>query len=86
LAITDWRLRRWSLWFLALSNAPHLTHYRLAMPSETDIFILEDLFSSVLSQFKISHVSGNLTFNNLVIFQSLELRILVEKIVSISIG
>jgi len=22
LAITDWRLRRWRLWFLALSNAP----------------------------------------------------------------
>jgi len=24
LAVTDWRLRRWRLWFLALSNAPHL--------------------------------------------------------------
>jgi len=23
LAVTDWRLRRWRLWFLALSNAPH---------------------------------------------------------------
>jgi len=22
LAVTDWRLRRWRLWFLALSNAP----------------------------------------------------------------
>jgi len=25
LAVTDWRLRRWRLWFLALSNAPQLT-------------------------------------------------------------
>ena len=25
LAITDWRLRRWRLWFLALSNAPRST-------------------------------------------------------------
>jgi len=24
LAVTDWRLRRWRLWFLALSNAPRL--------------------------------------------------------------
>ena len=23
LAVTDWRLRRWHLWFLALSNAPY---------------------------------------------------------------
>jgi len=24
LAVTDWRLRRWRLWLLALSNAPRL--------------------------------------------------------------
>jgi len=24
LAVTDWRLRRWRLWFLALSNAPRI--------------------------------------------------------------
>jgi len=29
LAVTDWRLRRWRLWFLALSNAPH---YRYPVP------------------------------------------------------
>jgi len=23
LAVTDWSLRRWRLWFLALPNAPH---------------------------------------------------------------
>jgi len=23
LAVTDWRLRQWRLWFLALSHAPH---------------------------------------------------------------
>jgi len=42
--------------------------------------ILEDLFSSVLSQFKKYHPSGNLKFNYLGISQSLNLRILMEKI------
>jgi len=40
---------------------------------------LEDLFSSVLSQSKKYHPSGNLKFNDLCIFQSLKLRILMEK-------
>jgi len=35
---------------------------------------LEGLSSSVLSQFKQCHPSGNLKFNNLDIFQSLNLR------------
>jgi len=42
--------------------------------------ILEDLFSSVLSQFKKYHPSGNLKCNYLGNFQSLKLRILMEKI------
>jgi len=50
-----------------------LTHYRPATP-ETEKNILEDLFSSVLSQFKKYH-TGNMKFNNLDIFQSLKLRI-----------
>ena len=41
--------------------------------------ILEDLFSSVLSQFKKYHPSGNLTFYNLGILKSLKFRILVKK-------
>ena len=41
--------------------------------------ILEDFLSSVLSQFKKYHPSGNLTFNNLGIFQSLTFRILMKK-------
>jgi len=41
--------------------------------------ILEDLFSSLLSQFKKYHPSGNLKFINLGIFQSLNLRTLLEK-------
>jgi len=41
--------------------------------------ILEDLFSSVLSEFKKYHPSGNLKFNYLVIFRSLKLRIFMEK-------
>jgi len=47
--------------------------------SETENFILDDLFSSVLSQFKKYHPSGNLKLNNLIIFQNLKLRILMEK-------
>jgi len=47
--------------------------------------ILEDLFSSVLSQFKKYHLSGNLNFNNLGIFQCLKLRISMEKFLPISL-
>jgi len=47
--------------------------------------ILEDLFSAVLSQFKKYHPSGNLKFDYLGIFLSLKLRILLEKILSISL-
>jgi len=58
-----------------------LTHYRPAMPLGTrKKNILEDLFSSVLSQFKKYHPSGNLKFNYLGIFQSLIFHILMEKI------
>jgi len=42
--------------------------------------IFEDLFSSVLSQFKRYHPTGNLKFYNLGILKSLKLRILVKKI------
>jgi len=42
-------------------------------------FLLEDLFSSVLLQFKKYHPSGNLKFNNLGIFQSFKLRYLMKK-------
>jgi len=54
--------------------------------SERETFILEDLFSSVLSQFKEYHPSVNLKINNLGISQSLKLRILVEKILPISLN
>jgi len=54
--------------------------------SATEKFNLEDLFSSVLSQFyKKYHPSGNLKLNYLSIFQSLKLRILMETILSISL-
>jgi len=42
--------------------------------------ILEDLFSSLLSQFKKYHPSGNLKFINLGIPQSLKFRIMIETI------
>jgi len=54
----------------SLCLAP-LTHYRPAMPrSETEKFILGDLLSSLLSQFKKYPPSGNLNFNFLGIFKS----------------
>jgi len=53
--------------------------------SETETFILEDLFSSVLLQFTKYHSSGNLKFDNLGISQSLKLRNLKGKILRISL-
>jgi len=43
------------------------------------IYILKDLFSSVLAQFKKYHASENLKFNFLGIFESLKLRLSMEK-------
>jgi len=54
--------------------------------SETENFILEDLFSSVMSHFKKHHSSGNLKFNNLGILLSLKLRNLMGKILRISLN
>jgi len=51
---------------------------------QTETFVLEDLFSSVLSEFKKYHLSGNLKFKNSGIFQSLELRISMKNKLSIS--
>jgi len=47
--------------------------------------IFDYLFRSVLSQFKKYHPSGNLKFYNLGILKSLKLRILVRKILPISL-
>jgi len=47
--------------------------------------ILEDLFSSVLSEFKNYHPYGNLEFHNLNILQNLELRTFMEKVLPISL-
>ena len=55
------------------------------MPFGNTQFILEDLYSSVLSQFKKYHPSGNLKFNNFGIFEGLKLRILMKKILLISL-
>ena len=55
-----------------------LTFYRPAMPFGNRKKIL-CLFSSVLSQLKKYHPSGNLKFYNLGILQGLKLRILVKK-------
>jgi len=62
-----------------------LTHYLSAMPFGNIKKYLEDLFSSVLSQLKKYLPSRNLKFNNSDISQSLKLRILMGKIVPISL-
>jgi len=54
--------------------------------SETEKFILEDLLSWVLSQFKKYPPSGNLKFNNLDIFQSSKFHISIEKNLPISLN
>jgi len=62
------------------------THFRPAMPfANRKKNILEDLFSSVMSLSKKYHPSGNLKFNDVGIFQSLKLRILLGKILPISL-
>ena len=38
LAVTDWRLRRWLLWFLALSNASHFLHLNVNEFSKYHMF------------------------------------------------
>jgi len=53
--------------------------------SETENFILKDLFSSALSQFKKISPPETMKFNNLGILQSSKLRILMEKILPISL-
>jgi len=70
-------------------KANHISYVNPLPPSDTvrkqRKNILQDLFSSVLSQFRKYHPSENLKFNNLGIFQSLKLRILMEKILPISL-
>jgi len=56
------------------------------MPFENRTIILEDLFSSILSQFRKHQPSGNVKLNILRhISQSLKFRILMEKILAISL-
>jgi len=62
-----------------------LTHYRPAIPLGNGKKYFRGSFQiSIWSQFKEYHPSGNQKFNNLGIFQSLKLRILMEKILPIS--
>jgi len=68
----------------------HRTDYLNPLPPSDAIrkqkkLFLEDLFSSVLSQLKKYHPSGNIKCNNLGIFQSLKFRILMEKNLPISL-
>jgi len=74
---------KWSLCYLFLDV---LVERSLLKPftaqrcrSATEKFILEDLFSSVLSQYKKYHPSGNLKFYNLDIFKKLKIAYFSEK-------
>jgi len=62
-----------------------LPTYTQRCRSATEKSILEDLFSSFLSQSKKYDPSGNLIFNYLRIFQSLKLPTLMGKIFPISL-
>jgi len=70
--------------FFGLCNLTQLATTAQRCRPESEKNILQDLFSSVLSQFKKYHLSGILKFNNLGIFQSLKLRNLMGKILRIS--
>jgi len=62
-------------WIFKENFAKHkLTLYRPAMPLGNRKKYFEDLFSSVLSQFKKYHPSENLKFYNLGILKSLKMR------------
>jgi len=52
---------------------------------ETEKHFLEDLLSSVLSQFEKCHPTGNLKYNNLGNISILKFRILLGKLLSISL-
>jgi len=84
----DFSLKRlltiYSKYYLG-STVSSFTHYCPAMPFGNRKNILQHLFSSVLSQFKKCHPSGNLKINYLVILGSLKLRILMEKFLLISL-
>jgi len=67
-------MEEWVLYYQHLNPVPPSD----AVRKQKNI-ILEDLLSSVLSQFQKYHPSGNLKFNNLGIFQTLKFRILMEK-------
>jgi len=66
-----------------------ITYFNPLPPSDAvrkEKKILEDLFSSVLSEFKKYHPFGNLDFDNFGIFRNLKLRILMGKILPISVN
>jgi len=60
LAVTDWRLRRWRSWFLALSNAPHMLLKRKFLRKRRNRYIslesrLIRMCSSMLIKKLINH-------------------------------
>jgi len=72
-----------NIWDQAKNQTEKLTYYRPAMPFGNRKIYIRGSLSTVLSQFLKYHPSENLKFNNLVIFQSLELHVVMEKILPI---
>jgi len=71
---------------IAFFSAPILTHYRSAMPFGKRKKYSRGWFQiSIVIHFKKYHPSENLKFNNLGIFRSLKLPVLMGKILSISL-
>jgi len=75
------------MWLMIGLNKPKNAHFTCMhcttaqrCRSAAEKNLLEDLFSSVLSQFKKYHPSENQKFNYVGIFQSSKLRILMEKL------
>jgi len=53
LAVTDWRLRRWRLWFLALMTATRQNHKRI-INNKKDVFfkMAKDVLEVCLGEFR----------------------------------
>jgi len=81
LAVTDWRLRRWRLWFSALSNAPQENAKKI---SSSLLKLVFDLFNHA----QLRHLQGNFSFlagcmnKRFLIFSSINVDGLLEQFLS----
>jgi len=63
LAVTDWRLRRWRLWFLALSNAPpYFKNNRTEFFQIIDLTFIAYKFPFLFLQCRVNATSVSVDF------------------------